>query len=118
MVLASRNEGGANVIGEAAVHGVPILASRIEGNVGLLGARHPGLFDVGDTRGLRDLLLRAEREPAFLERLRRASKEIAPLFAPARERAAWRALLRELSGQASPSAQVRKPAKTSRRKGS
>src|SRR6516165_5156836 len=36
MVLSSRSEGGANVISEAAVARVPILASRIEGSVGLL----------------------------------------------------------------------------------
>src|SRR6185437_9903016 len=38
MVLSSRSEGGANVISEAVVGGVPILASRMDGNVGLLGS--------------------------------------------------------------------------------
>src|SRR5258708_13341269 len=49
MVLSSRSEGGANVISEAIVAGVPILASRMDGNVGLLGTRYPGDFPVGDT---------------------------------------------------------------------
>ena len=112
-MLASRLEGGANALGEAAVLGVPILASRVPGNVGLLGARHPGLFAFGDTRALRRLLLRAESDASFRARLARASRRIAPLFRPARETAAWRALLRELQG-----AQVRKPDQTSRRWGS
>jgi putative glycosyltransferase (TIGR04348 family) len=96
MVLSSRMEGGANVIGEAAVAGVPILASRIEGSIGLLGPRHPGFFDVGDTQGLRDLMLRSESERGFYRELKRASREAAALFRPERERRAWRALISEL----------------------
>ncbi len=98
LVLASGIEGASNAVIEAAVLGVGILASRIDANVGLLGARHPGLFQVGDTRGLRALMLRAEREPAFLARLRAASLAVAPRFAPEREREAWRELLLELAG--------------------
>lgn len=96
LVHASRMEGGANAVGEAAVLGVAVLASRIDGNVGLLGRGHPGLFRPGDTAGLRDLLLRAERDRHFLDRLIQHSKRIAPLFHPDGERRAWRDLLREL----------------------
>ena len=39
MVISSLSEGGANVVSEATVAGVPVLASRIDGNVGLLGRR-------------------------------------------------------------------------------
>ena len=95
-MLSSRLEGGANAIGEAATLGVPILASRVPGNVGLLGARHPGLFAFGDARALRRLLLRAESDAIFCARLASASRRIAPRFRPARETAAWRALLHEL----------------------
>ena len=56
MVISSLSEGGANVISEAAVAGVPVLASRIDGNVGLLGADYPGYFPVGDTEALARLL--------------------------------------------------------------
>ncbi len=49
MVLSSRSEGGANVIGEACVDGVPILTTAIDGCFGLLGNRYPGTFEVGDT---------------------------------------------------------------------
>jgi putative glycosyltransferase (TIGR04348 family) len=93
MVLSSRMEGGANVISEAVAAAVPVLASDIPGNVGLLGRDYPGYFPVGDTGGLARLLLRAESDPAFLAALRRACAARAPLFDPARERAAWRALL-------------------------
>ncbi|MEE8557903.1 MAG: selenoneine biosynthesis selenosugar synthase SenB [Myxococcota bacterium] len=96
LVLSSRMEGGANVIGEAATFGVPVLASRVEGNLGLLGARHPGLFPVGDTAALRTLLLRAENDRSYYARLREGSSRIAPLFRPAQERRAWRSLLAEL----------------------
>ena len=65
MVISSLSEGGANVISEAAVAGVPVLASRIDGNVGLLGPDYPGYFPVGDTRALARLLQRLEREPRF-----------------------------------------------------
>ena len=96
MVISSRLEGGANVVGEAVVAGVPILASRIPGNVGLLGRGYPGYFEVGSTRELTRLLLRAETETGRVERLRREIRRRQPLFAPAREKRAWRSLLREL----------------------
>jgi putative glycosyltransferase (TIGR04348 family) len=49
VVLSSLSEGGANVISEAVAAGVPVLASRIDGSVGLLGRDYPGYFPVGDT---------------------------------------------------------------------
>lgn len=96
-VLSSRAEGGSVALAEALVQGLPVLASRIEANVAMLGAAHPGLFPPGDTRSLARLLLRCEREPAFRSRLVRASRARAPLFAEAREREAWRGLLRVLA---------------------
>jgi putative glycosyltransferase (TIGR04348 family) len=99
MVISSRSEGGANVISEAAVAGVPVLASRIDGNVGLLGADYPGYFPVGDTQALARLLQRVEREPRFVARLGKAIARRAPLFRPAREIAAWRRLLAALRRQ-------------------
>src|SRR6266566_9484187 len=36
-VISSRSEGGANVLSEAVVASVPVLASRVNGNVGILG---------------------------------------------------------------------------------
>ena len=104
-VLSSRSEGGANVISEAIVAGVPILASRMDGNVGLLGTDYPGYFPVGDTAALARLLRRIETDPSFVANLRRAIARRAPLFRPEREVAAWAKLLAELprrSGSAPP----------------
>jgi putative glycosyltransferase (TIGR04348 family) len=96
MVISSLSEGGANVISEAAVAGVPVLASRMDGNVGLLGADYPGYFPVGDTRALAGLLHRLERDRHFVMRLSKAVARRASLFRPAREVAALRRLLAEL----------------------
>ena len=96
LVVSSKMEGGANVVGEAVVAGVPILASRIPGNIGLLGRSYPGYFELGDTHELTRLMHRAETEPGFLKRLRSHIRRSKPLFAPAREKRAWRSLLREL----------------------
>ena len=97
MVLSSKSEGGANVVSEAIVAGVPILASRMDGNVGLLGADYPGYFPTGDTKALARLLRRIETDPKFTARLKRHIARLAPLFRPEREIAAWRTLLRDLS---------------------
>jgi putative glycosyltransferase (TIGR04348 family) len=97
MVLSSLSEGGANVISEAVVAGVPVLASRIDGNVGLLGADYPGYFPVGNTKALARLLHRIETDGRFVATLDRAIARRAPLFRPEREIAAWRRLLAGLS---------------------
>ncbi|MCL7940431.1 TIGR04348 family glycosyltransferase [Halomonas sp. ATCH28] len=86
MVISSRMEGGANVVSEACVAGLPVLASNIPGNRGLLGDDYAGYFPVADTAALRDLLRRAEAEPAFLDRLRRQVLARAPRFRPEAER--------------------------------
>jgi putative glycosyltransferase (TIGR04348 family) len=96
LALSSRLEGGANVISEAVVDGVPMLASRIPGSIGLLGGGYPGYFSVGNTSALARLLHRAESNPRFYARLRRWCARRAALFRPARERAAWMKLLHEL----------------------
>jgi len=106
MVLSSLSEGGANVISEAAAAGVPVLATRIEGSVGLLGRDYPGYFPVGDTEALAQLLNRIETDSAFLERLHRAIARRARLFRPALEKAAWRKLIDEVMPK-SPSARGR-----------
>ena len=44
LVHPSLMEGGANVIVEAITAGTPVIASRVSGNVGMLGRNYPGLF--------------------------------------------------------------------------
>jgi putative glycosyltransferase (TIGR04348 family) len=96
MVLSSLSEGGANVISEAVAAGVPVLATRIDGSVGLLGREYPGYFAVGNTEALAQLLHRIETDAAFLKCLRRAIARRAHLFRPALEKAAWRKLIDEV----------------------
>ncbi len=96
LVVSSLLEGGANVISEACCVGTPVLASLIDGNVGLLGTDYPGLFPVGDTAALAALMHRIETDQAFERDLSRRVRSLAPMFTPARERRALKALLAEL----------------------
>src|SRR5688572_15849955 len=94
MVISSRLEGGANVVCEALRIGVPVLASRIPGNVGLLGERYPGYFPVGDEQRLARLLDRTATDAAFYKDLKKQVLSLRPMVSPQSEaralRAAWR----------------------------
>ncbi|HWS74247.1 MAG TPA: selenoneine biosynthesis selenosugar synthase SenB [Quisquiliibacterium sp.] len=96
LLLPSLMEGGANVLIEAVTAGVPVLGSRIPGSVGMLGRDYDGWFDAGDDAALAALIARCQREPEFLEHLRRQCALRAPLFDPAREQAAVRRLAHNL----------------------
>lgn len=96
MVISSRMEGGANVVSEAIVNGVPILASDISGNRGLLGPDYPGYFPVGDTASLARLLRRTCVDSDYRQALTMRIAALAPRFTPESETAALKALLREL----------------------
>jgi putative glycosyltransferase (TIGR04348 family) len=87
MVIASRMEGGANVIIEAVTSGVPVLASCISGNIGMLGEDYLGYFAPGDAAALARLVERSVLDARFYARLRRQCTTRARLFAPAAERA-------------------------------
>jgi putative glycosyltransferase (TIGR04348 family) len=88
MVIASTMEGGANVIIEAVTCGVPVLASDIDGNRGMLGDDYAGYFPAGDAEALARLVERSVTEPQFDALLRRQCAARAALFAPAAEQAA------------------------------
>lgn len=92
LLLPSRMEGGANVLIEAVRSGVPVLASRISGSVGLLGRRYPGYFPVGDDRALAAAIARSQDRPDWRTRLITTASRRAARFAPERERDAVIAL--------------------------
>jgi putative glycosyltransferase (TIGR04348 family) len=89
-------EGGANVIVEAVTAGTPVLASRISGNIGMLGRAYPGYFEAGDAAALARLLVRCASEPAFVSRLARECDRRRPLFRPESERQGIRAFVASL----------------------
>lgn len=86
LVHMSRMEGGAHVVMEALRSGTPVLASRIDGNLGMLGDDWPALFEPGDAAGLARGLQRLRDDPAMLADLSARAAARAPLFEPARER--------------------------------
>lgn len=86
LIHPSIMEGGANVIVEAVTAGTPVLASRVSGNVGMLGEDYPGYFAVGDPAALAQCLVRALEEPGYLRALKAACARRKPLFTPAAER--------------------------------
>lgn len=102
LVHTSALEGGAHVLMEAMRSGTPVLASRVDGNVGMLGADYAGYFDHGDAGQLARLLeqCRDEGEGAgaggLLARLRAQCERRAPRFAPEAERADLLQLLEDL----------------------
>src|SRR5262245_23836231 len=97
MVISSRMEGGANVVCEALRIGVPVLASRIPGNVGLLGAGYGGYFPVEDERALAELIGRAASDRRFYLSLKTQIRKLRAMVAP---RAEARTLLAALSAAA------------------
>ncbi|MBS0595487.1 MAG: TIGR04348 family glycosyltransferase [Proteobacteria bacterium] len=88
LVHPSRMEGGAQVVIEAIRSGTPVLASRIDGNLGLLGSGYEGVFAPGDDAALAALLARARDEADMLPRLAAQLALRSHLFDPAAEQAA------------------------------
>ncbi len=105
LIHASTMEGGAHVVMEAVCSGTPVLASRIDGNVGMLGANYPGYFELGNAKALSALLVRlrkcqltagTELEDTFLTQLQAHCAERAPLFDPLTEQEALIRLVTDL----------------------
>lgn len=91
LVHCSKMEGGAHVIMEAVRSGTPVLASRIDGNVGMLGEDYSGYFELDNAEQLAALLLqlrdelKADNKAGLNHTLQLQSKLRAPLFAPEHE---------------------------------
>jgi putative glycosyltransferase (TIGR04348 family) len=93
LVVSSAMEGGANVIAEAVVCGVPVLCSNIPGNVGMLGEDYPGYFRLHETEQLAALLRRAETDSSFFAALRDGIRRVETRFRPDEEIASWHRVL-------------------------
>ena len=97
LVLPSRMEGGANVISEAVVAGVPVVASNIEGSIGLLGKDYAGYYPVEDEQALAELLLKLESDKTFYQQLEQACISRQSMFTAENELNGWKTLLNNLA---------------------
>ena len=95
LVHTSRMEGGAHVLMEAVCSGTPVLASRVDGNVGMLGSDYAGYFDWDNAAQLVDLLRRCRNQSALYAQLQTQCASRAVLFSPEAER---HALIRLVNG--------------------
>ena len=101
LVISSVMEGGANVICEALAANVPVLASHIPGNVGMLGEDYPGYFPVGDEHQLARLMSKAESDPDFHAALARHARNRRGLMRPEQEASRLRQVVAEFEQTAS-----------------
>jgi len=86
MVISSLMEGGAHVVSEAIALGIPVIASDIPGNRGLLGESYPAYYPVGEECALANLLYRSETIPTFYASLQKHIDLRRELIKPAREK--------------------------------
>ncbi len=98
LVVSSLMEGGANVISESARIGTPVLASRMSGNLGMLGRDYPGYFPLCDERALARSMEKIIGDGKSYQTLKRALAARRHLFAPSAERDALARVLREALG--------------------
>ncbi len=108
LIHASRIEGGAHVIMEAVASGTPVLASAVDGNIGMLGEDYSGYFPWNDAGALANLLRHCQEsasgqrsgEPGddLYQHLIAQCRQRASLFSPARERVELHKLVDDLLG--------------------
>jgi len=96
LVHASKMEGGAHVIMEAVCSGTPVVASFIDGNIGMLGTNYPGYFPLGNSHALANMLTQLQEDivnpkplppgkSSLYTKLKSQCAERAKLFAPENE---------------------------------
>ena len=98
MAITSVMEGGAHVIIEAVTSGVPVLASDISGNRGMLGEDYAGYFPLGDSVELARLIDLAANDGVFYTLLQIQCAARAPLFTPEHEKTALLKLVDNCTG--------------------
>ncbi|MSQ63991.1 MAG: TIGR04348 family glycosyltransferase [Betaproteobacteria bacterium] len=99
LVVSSVMEGGANVISEAACIGTPVIASRVSGNVGMLGRTYPGYFSLFDEKELGKQIENNIGDKKHYRSLEKALAARRRLFAPSAERGALAGVVREALGR-------------------
>ncbi|MBK1856282.1 glycosyltransferase [Verrucomicrobiaceae bacterium 5K15] len=97
LLNTSTEEGGANAICEAVVIGLPVIASKIAGNIGMLGSDYDGLFPLEDPAVLIEILARTANDSDFYQHLKQQISTRAPLFSYHQEKQAWCELVRRLT---------------------
>lgn len=90
----SHSEGGSNAVAESIALGTPVLASKIEGNVGMLGDNYLGYFEANNANSLATLIHRAVTDHSFHQKLLRQIANLQENFLPEKETAGWLKLLR------------------------
>ena len=99
MINTSFSEGGANVIIESCLLGTPVLATRIPGNVGLLGSDYAGLFPPNDDLALAKLMNRCLSDSIFVAELTEQVRNRAKLFTNEQEAHNWLELIQKVLSQ-------------------
>ena len=89
----SHSEGGSNAVAESIVLGTPVLASKIEGNIGMLGDDYLGYFEPNNPSSLVKLIRRSITNSSFHQTLLQQITELQKNFLPEKEIEAWLKLL-------------------------
>jgi glycosyltransferase involved in cell wall biosynthesis len=77
--------------------GLPVVASAISGNIGMLGEDYAGLFPSNDLGALVNMLEKTANGLEFYALLKKQLATRAPLFTYAQESESWQDLLNGLS---------------------
>ncbi len=96
LILPSNMEGGANVVSEAVMADLPVLASDIDGSIGLLGKDYGGYYPVGDEQALAELMLKAEQNEGFLASLLAQQQPLKTSFTEEAEFEGWELMLKKI----------------------
>ncbi|MEO1857586.1 MAG: glycosyltransferase [Rubritalea sp.] len=91
----SHSEGGSNAVAESIALGTPVLASKIEGNVGMLGDDYLGYFEPDNVSALAALIRRSITDHSFHSKLLQQIADLQQNFLPAKETAGWLKLLKQ-----------------------
>ena len=96
MVISSTQEGGANVISEAIIANVPVIASKISGNVGLLGPQYPAYYPQKNEHALAKIIVKAETNLNFLDSILHYYQSIKKFYLPEKEHKDWLLLVNKV----------------------